>query len=366
MKKYLQNIFLLIPKSYLCFLFNKCKAKIKSAADNFIFLTKKLKGVINMATVSNGSAYRFKSKSDGKYLNILTDGNLSNDLNVTTYALTRNDLGQVWKCDNFKNGSLSGMLMRSKKNTAYVLDRWRGNSNYNNANIYTVGKNDADLKDELVVITAQSDGYSTIKLKYYNLYLTATSTNTYGGHNVNWQPPSNSSNQRWFAESYENTTPPSNLIDINHRNKISSYNQNYSGYNGNYKNACAGICGCMAIKKSPNTVPFDYVYPANWTELAKLVNKSAVAVNSKSLSKVLDILKSGYPVIVKTRDTALNPGYYDHWVIIYGYKGSSTNISASNFKCIDPSNSSSIKTGKECALTSSNKFKQVSRYVYFH
>ena len=76
-----------------------------------------------------------------------------------------------------------------------MLDRWRlSGDNYNNADIYTVGSSSEDLKDQLILIEETSYG-CRIKLKYRNLYLTKTSTATYGGSNVNWKVEDGSNNQ---------------------------------------------------------------------------------------------------------------------------------------------------------------------------
>lgn len=152
-------------------------------------------------TIINNNIYRFKSQLDSKYLNILTDGSLSLNQNVTTYSLSSSDQCQMWKTVDTAHNTLRGYILKSKKNTNYALDRWRGSSNYNNADIYTIGTSDDDLKDMMVEFIEQSTpNYYKIKLKYRNLYLTATSTSTYGGHNVDWESSNSSNNQIWKAE----------------------------------------------------------------------------------------------------------------------------------------------------------------------
>lgn len=154
-----------------------------------------------MAIVANKS-YWFKSKSDGKYLNPLTSGSLANSTNVTTYAKESGDASQIWICSYYSNSSLNlnGYLLKNAKNSNYALDRWRlSGDNYNNADIYTIGSSSEDLKDQLILIEETSNG-CRIKLKYRNLYLTKTSTATYGGSNVNWKVEDGSNNQLWVAE----------------------------------------------------------------------------------------------------------------------------------------------------------------------
>lgn len=155
-----------------------------------------------MSTIVEGRSYRFKTYNDNKYLNILTDGALKNNGNVTSYTLDATDMAQVWVCERKTLGSVTGILMKSKKNTAYAIDRYRGSSNYNNADIYTVGTTEADLKDQLVEFKLLTNGCYRIKLAYADLYLTLTSTGTYGGYNIKWQSMTGNSDQLWYAEEY--------------------------------------------------------------------------------------------------------------------------------------------------------------------
>ena len=161
-----------------------------------------------MATVTLGNSYRFKDYNNNKYLNILTDGTPTNNTNVTIYSLDSSDMAQVWKCDSYTNSNLgvSGALMKSVKNSNVALDRWRGSSNYNNADVYAIGTTAADLKDQLVEFRFISNGYYRIKLVYYDLYLTVSNTATYGGYNVKWQELTGNEDQLWAAELYSTST----------------------------------------------------------------------------------------------------------------------------------------------------------------
>ena len=196
-----------------------------------------------MAVIVAGNSYRFKSKSDNRYLNILTDGALSNNKNVTTYALDSSDLAQVWLASVYTYGSPIQYLLKSAKDNNFVLDRWRGSSNYNNADIYTRGTTTDDLKDQVIVFVA-SGSYYKIKLANYDLYLTVTTTSTYGGYNVNWQAATGADNQLWLAETYTSnssgssgTAPTWNLISpptsINNVDIMATYNAPL-GFTGGY------------------------------------------------------------------------------------------------------------------------------------
>lgn len=148
-----------------------------------------------MATITLGNSYRFKDYNNNKYLNILTDGTPTNNSNVTIYSLDSSDMAQIWQCVQHSGLGVSGALMKSAKNPLVALDRYRGSSNYNNADVYTIGTTAADLKDQLVEFKPLSNGYYRIKLAYYDLYLTVSSTTAYGGYNVNWQELNGNTNQ---------------------------------------------------------------------------------------------------------------------------------------------------------------------------
>lgn len=171
-----------------------------------------------MAVIVAGNYYRFKSVSElesgnNRYLNILTDKTyLQNQMNVTTCNLYEDDMAQVWHASVYIYASTIQYLLKSVKDTKFVLDRWRGSTNYNNADINEIGTNTTDLNDQ-VIIFVPSGSYYKIKLANQDLYLTVTSTSTYQGHNVNWQANTGSSNQLWLAEPYssssnEPSTPP--------------------------------------------------------------------------------------------------------------------------------------------------------------
>lgn len=162
-----------------------------------------------MAVIIAGNSYRFKSVSDtDKYLNILTDGDLDDGINVTTYGLNENDLGQVWLTSVYIHGNPMQYLLKSAKDNRFALDRWRiNNAKYNNADIYSIGATTEDIYDQVVVFEP-SGSYYKIKLAYRdNLYLTVTDENTYGnGHNVAWAAATGGNNQLWLAEPYSSGT----------------------------------------------------------------------------------------------------------------------------------------------------------------
>lgn len=178
-----------------------------------------------MAVIVAGNYYRFKSVSElesgnNRYLNILTDKTyLQNQMNVTTCNLYEDDMGQVWHASVYIHASTIQYLLKSVKDTKFVLDRWRGSTNYNNADINEIGINTTDLNDQ-VIIFVPSGSYYKIKLANQDLYLTVTTTSTYQGHNVNWQSNTGNSNQLWLAESYSSGSGGSSGDESNNTNYL--------------------------------------------------------------------------------------------------------------------------------------------------
>ena len=172
-----------------------------------------------MSEIKSGNSYRFLSYSDGKYLNILTSTTPANNKNVTTYSLNSSDMCQVWKCVSHSNGSVSGMLMKSERDNAFSLDRYRGSSNYDNADVYATATTTADLKDQLVTFVSATQGYYRIKLAYADLYLTVTSTNTTGGHDVRWKALTGNTDQLWLPETYYSSQQPATTVPVAIANK---------------------------------------------------------------------------------------------------------------------------------------------------
>ena len=172
-----------------------------------------------MSEIKSGNSYRFLSYSDGKYLNILTSTTPANNKNVTTYSLNSSDMCQVWKCVSHSNGSVSGMLMKSERDNAFSLDRYRGCSNYDNADVYATATTTADLKDQLVTFVSATQGYYRIKLAYADLYLTVTSTNTTGGHDVRWKALTGNTDQVWLPETYYSSQQPATTVHVAIANK---------------------------------------------------------------------------------------------------------------------------------------------------
>lgn len=302
-----------------------------------------------------GKTYYLKNVAVNKYLNVYGNETISLGRNVNLY--TKEDCNaQKWVIDR-KNSNDFGVYVMSKLNTGYTLNIYEEDSN--NCTVYPYYYNGvynvADAMVDFLTVDASQNLYR-IKLVNHNKYLSlhyVSDLNVYWSSNINdytlWQ--------------LEEVTVPTGNISINLRNKISSYNQRTDS---KYEFACAGVCGCMAINTHPDAVPENYLIPqANWYAIASLVGKTADPQDDTSLINVLNLLQQGYPVMVRTR-TKETSQYGQHWVIIYGYSGSATNVTASGFMCIDPYGANTTDTfGKDCALVDSNHFVAVTRRVHF-
>lgn len=142
------------------------------------------------------------------------------------------------------------------------------------------------------------------------------------------------------AISVTQTSIPNSYIKYNVLSKVGRYAQLW-GYD------CASACLCMCIKQSPQSVydkyPNEYFKPgygATWGELTKKYGYNCTSVTdftgttADRLAVILNLLKSGNPVIVKVNNTDDEP----HWVVVAGYAApsSSTALSDGNFLCLDP------------------------------
>ncbi|MCM1418949.1 MAG: hypothetical protein NC084_13455 [Bacteroides sp.] len=140
--------------------------------------------------------------------------------------------------------------------------------------------------------------------------------------------------------------------------KITHYTQG-SSY------GCAATCVCMCMKVSPSEVhakypDLDLWAIANWRNFAGLYGYTTdpeVPGQLGGYQKIFELLKSGYPVIVKVA-AGYSTSNDDHWVVVTKYKGSGTNFSANQFTCSDPA-----KSASETPLNEAERFKGVYKYI---
>lgn len=260
-----------------------------------------------------------------------------------------------WKVEIPAEGGYARILCAG--DTSYGLDYYYAKDNKDNCDIYKVAGNENDSKVNFITISAANNYY---RIQCYrnntgnNLYLTAV-RNSNGkfdnGCDVRWcaLDPKIPMEQTWWLVPVEDVKEGETNVtkNINLRNSIESYNQRVAD---KYKEACAGICACMALKLEPDTVPYDYIAPiAYWQKIGDIKNKAAVRYDTSSLKDVYNLLSQNIPVIVQTR-TPSNSSYGYHWVIIYGFNGDPNNLTASSFKCIDPwGTDENTPNGNDCA-----------------
>ena len=276
-----------------------------------------------------------------------------------------------WKVEIPAEGGYARILCAG--DTSYGLDYYHAKDNKDNCDIYKVAGNENDSKVNFITISAANNYY---RIQCYrnntgnNLYLTAV-RNSNGkfdnGCDVRWcaLDPKIPMEQTWWLVPVEDVKEGTTNVtkNINLRNSIESYNQRIAD---KYKEACAGICACMALKLEPDTVPYDYIAPiAYWQKIGDIKNKAAVRYDTSSLKDVYNLLSQNIPVIVQTR-TPSNSSYGYHWVIIYGFNGDPNNLTASSFKCIDPwGTDENTPNGNDCALSNSSHFVAISAVAYY-
>ena len=276
-----------------------------------------------------------------------------------------------WKVEIPAEGGYARILCAG--DTSYGLDYYYAKDNKDNCDIYKVAGNENDSKVNFITISAANNYY---RIQCYrnntgnNLYLTAV-RNSNGkfdnGCDVRWcaLDPKIPMEQTWWLLPVEDVKEGTTNVtkNINLRNSIESYNQRVAD---KYKEACAGICACMALKLEPDTVPYDYIAPiAYWQKIGDIKNKAAVRYDTSSLKDVYNLLSQNIPVIVQTR-TPSNSSYGYHWVIIYGFNGDPNNITASSFNCIDPwGTDENTPNGNDCALSNSSHFVAISAVAYY-
>ena len=276
-----------------------------------------------------------------------------------------------WKVEIPAEGGYARILCAG--DTSYGLDYYYAKDNKDNCDIYKVAGNENDSKVNFITISAANNYY---RIQCYrnntgnNLYLTAV-RNSNGkfdnGCDVRWcaLDPKIPMEQTWWLLPVEDVKEGTTNVtkNINLRNSIESYNQRVAD---KYKEACAGICACMALKLEPDTVPYDYIAPiAYWQKIGDIKNKAAVRYDTSSLKDVYNLLSQNIPVIVQTR-TPSNSSYGYHWVIIYGFNGDPNNLTASSFKFIDPwGTDENTPNGNDCALSNSSHFVAISAVAYY-
>ena len=156
-----------------------------------------------------GTTYRIKScynTSTNRYLNVYGNEQVSNNRNVCLWTLDASANAQKWVYSNFSDNS---KLVTALSSTYALNYYWlNGQGNPGNCDIYPHSNNDTDSALTIVAINASSTAQNMyrIKLKNYNLYLTAAGD--YDNADVSWQAYSGTSAQTWKFEDVTNYTYP--------------------------------------------------------------------------------------------------------------------------------------------------------------
>mgnify|MGYP004564780557 FL=1 len=280
-----------------------------------------------------------KNYETGKYLNIYGENltSLSSHKNVVLWDKDIGSREQLWLIPDYSNNH----CIKSVIDPNYGLNVYRAGSPYN-CDMLRVFDNGTDSVCTFTLI--DSNRY-IIKLKNYDLCLTADSNSN--GANVYWAAYNNSSYQTWSFIGTETGTGNTEIpITLSMPQNL---NQKYSGNDQVIINAgCAVCCACDVAsyyKKSNYTLAqmrTAGVYSVNnascvWSNVpsAKFTQYSGQS-QSTYFSKMRSELNAKRPVLVYMVGTR------QHWVVVYGYTGSGT--SNSDFKVLDPYNSSSSTT----------------------
>lgn len=184
-----------------------------------------------MATIPNG-IYRFTNQYfSSRALNVIGTNAASTGRNVCLYEDTLSDPMQKWSLQRYATATIDGSIyptyrLHSIVNNAFVLDRSDGSirTSYNN-NAHLCKTTATSANDSELIFKELSDNTYLIRLRYYDLYLTATtdpgnspssaistsealSGGEGGKGNVYWAPLHyKDSKQRWFMHN-PNTPDP--------------------------------------------------------------------------------------------------------------------------------------------------------------
>lgn len=308
----------------------------------------KLKGSIIMAFSRNISYYMVSHAGAGKCLNVYGDEQVSNNRNVCLWTKGPGN-AQSWNIKAFSAGDkiVSGL------SSDYALNYYwsAGKGNPGNCDIYPQAGNDADSCITLTPVNAASNIYK-IKLKNYNLYLTAKGTGD--NADVRWESPvSTGTTQQWQLVLFSSDVPATATSlkmpqNVNQRNTQNDQVIRDAG--------CAVCCACdvASFYRGANYSLADMrncrVYSTTdvTCQWGNVPSAGFRAWNNTSdqaghLKTIRSEISSGRPVLVYMQGT------YQHWVVAYGYTGAGT--STSEIKVLDPYGiDANASTGRDWTL----------------
>ena len=286
-----------------------------------------------MAFSRNTSYYMVSHAGAGKCLNVYGNEQVSPNRNVCLWTKGPGN-AQSWNIKAFSAGDkiVSGL------SSDYALNYYwsAGKGNPGNCDIYPQAGNDADSCITLTPVNAASNIY-TIKLKNYNLYLTAKGTGD--NADVRWESlVSTGTTQQWKLVVFSSNVPTTATSLKMPQNVNQRYTQNDQII---CDEGCAVCCACdvasyyRGTKYSLADMRSAGVYSTasavcNWGYVPSV---SFAALNSSlsqsgHLATICSEISNGRPVLVFMQ------GRWPHWVVAYGFTGSGT--STSEIKVLDP------------------------------
>nr|WP_312578108.1 C39 family peptidase [Sedimentibacter sp.] len=357
--------------------------------------------------VSSGKVYFIRSYANlARYLDVYGNNQVVNGSNVITWGAESTALTQKW---NLKNNNTNTKILSNFK-PAFSLDHWNGSTNFGKCDMYD-DKPEYDT-DQLITLVQNSAGQDLyrIKLVNHNKFLTAATSN---GQIMYWLAENNQNNQIWKFEEY--VVPPFSLVDASSTVATNKYTVEYfsatpgainitskrvitppsvvsgekkisnmslpfaqtsteiQSINASYGSSCKAFSMAALLtfysKKfiSPHWfTQFGWVPPYcdNYyvTPVVTYGGKGAFKLVSISTNTTLAQLKTkidaGIPVLLHCTGSGSGK---EHWVAVYGYKGSGT--AKSDFFVVDSANTTQGTTpryGRYDTLTGSMSWSSVS------
>lgn len=297
--------------------------------------------------------YHFVSYAgSGKCLNVYGNEQISNNRNVCLWN-KQDTNAQNWVIKSFSGGT----KIVSNLNQNYALNYYwgSGKGNPGNCDVYPEAGNDAD---SLVVFQAvdSNNNIYRIKLKNYNLYLTAKGTAD--GSDVKWESlVSGAKTQEWKLTLFSGTAPSTGVTLQMPQN----LNQKYVGNDAVIRNAgCAVCCACDVAS---------YYRGSNYT-LAEMKTAGVYSTGNATCywgnvpsagfqAKYDGHTQAEYYAKIRSEITAKRPilifmsGTYQHWVVAYGYTSTANDPAA--IRVLDPCNTRNVNStvGRDITLKES-------------
>lgn len=281
--------------------------------------------------------YRLRSHAGtGVYLNVTGNEQVSQNRNVNTISLNPNLAALKWVIKSYS----AGYKITTQLNSNYALNYYwsNGAGNTGNCDIHTQIGNDTDSCVVFQYI-AQSNMLYKIKLKNYDLFLTASGT----GHeaSVTWKANTGLSDQHWqFTEINETCLAMPTDRNCNWNQKNTAVTSRFGS------SACTLVSGLdVANFYSTNSngySPSDMDSTLYWTTYGftwqipgpGLINGPTYKTNTALYLPVIkESIDNGTPVLIN-----LGTQNSNHTVMAYGYTNDAANTN--DILVYDPENSS--------------------------